>query len=184
MVFDDEHRHRFNEQRRKGGQGRANRGSRKGAKTQRKTGVGSNVGYVKRSLSIDSVRGIKSMAMIISETSRTEGTAEHTALLPLLALCSLDAKAWKADTSRSEIHAQYLMCVRFVSACSSNTQLKLADWCVSPSGFAVPNWIQVSGAYRPRQRVYQPFGLENTRVLLHAPGQTAVTQRRQEDRKN
>jgi hypothetical protein len=69
------------------------------------------------------------------------------------------------------------MCVRFVSACSSNTQLKLADWCVSPSGFAVPNWIQVSGAYRPRQRVYQPFGLENTRVLLHVVGQRPISRK-------
>jgi hypothetical protein len=51
---------------------------------------GATVGYVKRSLSIGSAPGIKSTAMIISETSRAEGTAEHTGLLPLLALCSLD----------------------------------------------------------------------------------------------
>jgi hypothetical protein len=50
--------------------------------TQRRKGGQrwANVGYVKRSLSNDSERGIKSTAMIISGTSRAEGTAEHTGL--------------------------------------------------------------------------------------------------------
>jgi hypothetical protein len=48
--------------------------------TQRRKGGQrwANVGYVKRSLSNDSERGIKSMAMIISETSRAKETAERT----------------------------------------------------------------------------------------------------------
>jgi hypothetical protein len=52
-----------------------------------------------------------------------------------------------------------------------------------PFGLCDPKWIQVSGSYRPRQRVCQPFGLENTRVLLHAGGEPGLTQRRK-DAKN
>jgi hypothetical protein len=68
MVFDDEHGHRFNEQRRKGGRGGRRTGAH--AKKQRRKGKQgwANVGYVKRSLSIDSARGIKSTAMFILET--------------------------------------------------------------------------------------------------------------------
>jgi hypothetical protein len=50
------------------------------AKTQRRKGcgLGGTVGYVQRSLSIDSAPGSKSIATIISQTSQMEWTAEHT----------------------------------------------------------------------------------------------------------
>ena len=43
-----------------------------------------------------------------------------------------------------------------------------------PFGLSGPNWIQVSGAYRPRQRVCQPFGLETAEILLYAAGRTGA----------
>jgi len=52
-----------------------------------------------------------------------------------------------------------------------------------PFGLSGPNWIQVSGAYRPRQRVCQPFGLENIRVFCFMRrGEPGLTQTRKEDR--
>jgi hypothetical protein len=55
---------------------------------RRGCGLGATVGYVKRSLFIDSAPGSKSMAMFISQTSQMERTAEHTNELLCFRGCS------------------------------------------------------------------------------------------------